>query len=71
MNTASESTSPALRWRKSSYSNGAGGECLECATTGPAILVRDSKRPGGPALAFPSAGWGAFVAAVRSEGLGR
>ncbi|MEV8595452.1 DUF397 domain-containing protein [Streptomyces sp. NPDC052012] len=37
----SSEASPA--WFKSSYSNGAGGECVECATEGARIILRDSK----------------------------
>jgi hypothetical protein len=40
-------------WRKSSYSQGnAQGECVEVSTNTPALLIRDSKNPGGPSLAF-------------------
>lgn len=39
-----------LRWRKSSYSNGMGGECVEVAATPEGLLVRDSKDPDGPRL---------------------
>ncbi|MEU4684209.1 DUF397 domain-containing protein [Streptomyces xinghaiensis] len=54
-------------WRKSSYSNGDGGACVEVADNVPgAVPVRDSKVPDGPALVIPATGWGAFVAAVRS-----
>lgn len=31
-------------WFTSSYSNGAGGECVECALTDDNARVRDSKR---------------------------
>ncbi|GHE45237.1 hypothetical protein GCM10018785_13600 [Streptomyces longispororuber] len=56
-----------MRWRRSSYSNAQGGDCLEVAGRGPgALAVRDSKRPGGATLRFSTRAWGAFVAAVRS-----
>lgn len=45
---------PALRWRKSSYSDGTGGECVELAATLKGLLVRDSKDPDGPRLALTS-----------------
>ncbi|MFE2677201.1 DUF397 domain-containing protein [Streptomyces hygroscopicus] len=49
-------------WRKSSYSNQAGGDCVEVADGIPGVVpVRDSKRPDGPALVFPAASWTAFV----------
>jgi len=65
------STNPDLAsaaWRKSSYSNGDGGNCIETALgfiTG-AVPVRDSKDPEGPALVFPAADWTAFLDAVKS-----
>ncbi|MER5971222.1 DUF397 domain-containing protein [Streptomyces sp. NPDC002055] len=57
-------------WRKSSYSNSNGGECVEVADgiTG-LIPVRDSKNPDGPALVFPAASWASFVDAVRDGSL--
>jgi Domain of unknown function (DUF397) len=55
-------------WRKSSYSNGEGGECVEVADGIDGIVpVRDSKNPHGPALVFPAAHWTSFVSAVKSE----
>ncbi|MFI7338945.1 DUF397 domain-containing protein [Streptomyces sp. NPDC050085] len=57
----------AATWRKSSYSNTDGGECLEVADHMPeaVVPVRDSKNPSGPALVFKAHAWSAFVAAVR------
>ncbi|HCA86798.1 MAG TPA: DUF397 domain-containing protein [Streptomyces sp.] len=52
-------------WRKSSYSNGSGGECVEIATVQSAALVRDSKNVEGPFLTFSGAGWACFVSAVQ------
>ncbi|MYV53501.1 DUF397 domain-containing protein [Streptomyces sp. SID3212] len=52
-------------WRKSSYSSGDGGECLEVADGFAGVVpVRDSKNPGGPALVISTAAWGDFVAYV-------
>ncbi|MFD8627773.1 DUF397 domain-containing protein, partial [Streptomyces hygroscopicus] len=49
-------------WRKSSYSNQEGGDCVEVADGILGVVpVRDSKRPDGPALVFPAASWTAFV----------
>lgn len=56
--------------RKSSYSNGTGGECVEVALGHPgAIPVRDSKtaRHGGPVLLFRTTAWSAFLAEVKQE----
>ncbi|ONK14620.1 DUF397 domain-containing protein [Streptomyces sp. MP131-18] len=49
-------------WRKSSYSNEEGGNCIEVADGLPgAVPVRDSKNPAGPALVVSAAAWQAFV----------
>ncbi|MYV66659.1 DUF397 domain-containing protein [Streptomyces sp. SID2131] len=57
----------AASWRKSSYSNSDGGECVEVSDDfAPLVVpVRDSKTPHGPALVFPAGGWASFVAAVK------
>lgn len=53
------------RWRKSSHSNGEGGNCLEVADGAPGVVpVRDSKLPDGPVLLIGTAAWAAFVAGV-------
>ncbi|WP_431780974.1 DUF397 domain-containing protein [Streptomyces chumphonensis] len=54
-----------VRWRKSTYSNEAGGSCLEVADGVAGVVpVRDSKRCEGPVLVFPAAAWGAFVGVI-------
>jgi hypothetical protein len=54
-------------WRKSSYSGGNGGDCVEVAATPPtAIAVRDSKDPDGPKLVFTPAAWAAFTQTLRT-----
>jgi hypothetical protein len=54
-------------WRKSSYSGGNGGNCLEVARNLPGIVaVRDSKDRSGPVLTFTSAEWETFTAGVKS-----
>ena len=59
-------------WRKSSYSNGQGGDCVEVADGVPGFVpVRDSKNPTGPALFFPPAAWRTFVADVKRAGRAR
>ncbi|MER6142672.1 DUF397 domain-containing protein [Streptomyces sparsogenes] len=63
-------TTPDLsvaRWRKSSYSNNAGGECVEVADNFPGLVpVRDSKDPDGPALVFPAGSWSAFIGTLKA-----
>jgi Domain of unknown function (DUF397) len=57
----------AAIWRKSSYSNGAGGACVEIATNLPGLVaVRDSKDPAGPALLLSRGQWRALLAGTRS-----
>ena len=61
-------------WRKSSYSNGTGGSCVEIAmlTDAPGehdIAVRDSKDPHGPALTFTARHWRDFIAAIKANEL--
>ncbi|MGW2287165.1 DUF397 domain-containing protein [Streptomyces phaeochromogenes] len=58
-----EAGSSAL-WFTSSYSNGAGGECVECARTEDGALVRDSKSVGRHVIVRGQA-WQAFVQALR------
>jgi hypothetical protein len=54
-------------WRKSSYSNGNGGACVEVARNLPdAVVVHDSKDPDGATLAFAADQWQAFTARVKS-----
>ncbi|WP_446038316.1 DUF397 domain-containing protein [Streptomyces sp. SID1121] len=61
----------ATTWRKSTYSNSDGGQCVEVSDDFVAVVpVRDSKDPHGPALAFPADGWSSFVSAVKSGALG-
>ncbi|MEV5610190.1 DUF397 domain-containing protein [Streptomyces sp. NPDC052225] len=54
------------RWRKSSYSNGQGGDCVEVAdgVTG-VVPVRDSKVAGGPVIMIGADAWAAFVVSSR------
>lgn len=55
-------------WFTSSYSNGAGGECVECALIGDGALVRDSKTPGARLISVGNDAWGSFVQSVKSGG---
>ncbi|MCI3153007.1 DUF397 domain-containing protein [Streptomyces sp. GB4-14] len=55
-------------WRKSSYSNQEGGDCVEVADGLPGLVpVRDSKAPQGPTLCFPAASWAAFMGDLKSR----
>jgi hypothetical protein len=52
-------------WRKSSYSDGNGGACLETATGTGTILVRDTTDRDGVTLSVPASAWKAFTAVLR------
>lgn len=65
MSSTSHPSSPDVEWRKSSYSNGSGGECVEVAPHAHRALIRDSKDPDGPVLDFAAGAWDAFVRAVK------
>ncbi|MDQ8700920.1 DUF397 domain-containing protein [Streptomyces sp. LHD-70] len=55
-------------WRKSSYSNGDEGDCLEVLDTHPTTIpVRDSKNPHGPALLIPRDSWASFLTALNED----
>jgi hypothetical protein len=60
-------------WRKSSYSGGNGGQCIEVAATPSQhtqpdriCAVRDSKNPGGPVLTFGPGQWHRFITEVKA-----
>lgn len=50
-----------LTWRKSTHSGEGQSDCVEVAHSDRLTLVRDSKNPSGPRIAFPSATWQAFL----------
>ncbi|MFH9982867.1 DUF397 domain-containing protein [Streptomyces sp. NPDC017179] len=55
-----------VTWRKSSYSNGDGGACVEVATGCLAVVpIRDSKIPTGPVVFVSNGGWSAFLDAIK------
>jgi hypothetical protein len=63
---AQPSRHSTLSWRKSSASGG-GNECVEIACRGSSVLVRDSRDPSGPVLAFTPTQWSAFVGHLQGE----
>ena len=54
-----------IRWRKSTYSSGNGGNCLEVADHGNRVLVRDTKNRAGVVLRFSPDAWRRFAAQVK------
>ncbi|WP_432001559.1 DUF397 domain-containing protein [Streptomyces sioyaensis] len=76
--TTNNLTASELRgavWRKSSYSGGSEGQCVEVAdlTATPFAgmrAIRDSKNPDGPVLVFPEPTVAGFLADVRDGKFG-
>jgi hypothetical protein len=51
-------------WRKSTYSGGNGGECVEVASTD-SVMVRDTADREGATLSFSEPAWQEFLGSVR------
>lgn len=63
-----EIDSSAAKWRKTSYSNGTGGDCVEVAPGVPEVIpVRDSKSQTGPVLLFPAKAWPPFLSTLKHQ----
>ena len=62
--TASQLAAARLAWRKAKRSIG-NGACVEVAPADTSLLVRDSKDPHGPVLAYDVASWQQFVASAK------
>jgi Domain of unknown function (DUF397) len=57
-----------MSWRKSSYSGGSGGDCVEVGRASRRVLVRDTKQAGaGPALAFSTPAWRRFARELKER----
>jgi hypothetical protein len=54
-----------MNWRKSTYSSGNGGECVEVVGHANRVLVRDTKDRSGPVLRFTPGAWRRFADRVR------
>ncbi|AOS64799.1 DUF397 domain-containing protein [Actinoalloteichus hymeniacidonis] len=52
-------------WRKTSRSNGQGGECIEIGSAPGWVGIRDTKNRDGGTLVVDRAVFGAFLAAVK------
>jgi hypothetical protein len=51
-------------WRKSTYSDANGGDCVEVAST-EVILIRDTANRGGAVLYVPLRDWQRFIASPK------
>jgi hypothetical protein len=53
-------------WRKSSYSGGQGGSCIEVASTPDLVAVRDTtQEETGPVLRISPADWSRFINGIK------
>jgi len=52
-------------WRKSSYSGGNGGSCVETASDGAIVLVRDTTDREGFTLSVAAGAWAEFTDSLR------
>ena len=52
-------------WRKSTYSDANGGQCVETASADSAIVIRDTADRGGLTLGVPANAWTAFLSTLR------
>jgi hypothetical protein len=59
--------SSGMNWRKSSYSGGNGGSCVEARNDNHAVQVRDTTNRDGGTLAFTTKAWKAFTAKVKAS----
>ena len=53
-----------MDWRKSTYSTGSGGDCVEVASDD-MVLVRDTTNRDGGTLAVSAAAWERFLDGIR------
>ncbi len=52
-------------WRKSSYSDANGGQCVEVADNARMVLVRDTASRDGATLTFAPEAWRAFTQTLK------
>ena len=64
-----EGTDSAVTWRKSTFSGGNGGDCVEVGQTAGRVLVRDTKDRAGAVLAVSADAWRRFAASVKDAPL--
>lgn len=56
-----------MTWRKSSYSGGANGSCVESASGNGLVMVRDTTDRTGVTLGFTSAAWASLVTRIKQQ----
>jgi hypothetical protein len=55
------------KWRKSTYSGGNGGNCVEVGTRSEHVLVRDTTDRGGVELHIHPRAWREFAARLKAD----
>ncbi len=60
----SEAELGLLDWRKARRSIG-NGDCVEVASAGREVFVRDSKNPGVVMIGYPAATWRSFLSSTK------
>jgi hypothetical protein len=60
-------TSNDNRWRKSSYSGGEGGNCVEVGNDARRVLIRDSQNRGGQVLNVSAEAWRRFARELKNR----
>jgi hypothetical protein len=53
-------------WRKSTYSGGTGGNCIEVAPQAGLVAIRDSQHRDGPFLLISHHDWHTFTTALKT-----
>ncbi len=54
-----------MNWQKSSHSSSNGGECVEAASGGGLVIVRDTANRDGGALSFTAGAWQEFLGGLK------
>jgi hypothetical protein len=54
-----------MDWRKSTYSDSNGGDCVETASGSDQVLVRDTADRDGVTLTVPAGAWRTFTASLK------
>jgi len=54
-----------MEWRKSTYSTGSGGDCVETASQTGTVMVRDTANRAGETLVIAAPAWKRFTATLR------
>ncbi|WP_110945881.1 DUF397 domain-containing protein [Streptomyces avicenniae] len=69
MTTPCTSTPPPAVWRRSTFSDGSGGNCVEIAVLPgvEAVAVRDSKTPDRPHLRFSRQQFAVLITALAGD----